>query len=200
MGGAATAAGMLGGAKQPLACKDMKSDWRPAPDRPGRTDSTPCVPIPVKRACRCVSVPALGWESRGLRRVPVQELNARPPLPAVVRRSLAKHPRVCSIRISSAMLVRDRRTAARPPPSRPPAGADLPSCGAVETHSSMLKLPQISVKRNDAKTASFSRTGGPLMAAPGPDRSPQAPSDDGRGRRGHARSVVRQCSPSAITS
>jgi hypothetical protein len=92
MGGAATAAGMLGGAKQPLACKDMKSDWRPAPDRPGRTDSTPCVPIPVKRACRCVSVPALGWESRGLRRVPVQELNARPPLPAVVRRSLAKHP------------------------------------------------------------------------------------------------------------
>jgi hypothetical protein len=32
------------------------------------------------------------------------------------------------------------------------------------------------------------------MAAPGPDRSPRAPSDDGRGRRGHTRSVVLKCS------
>jgi hypothetical protein len=52
MGGAATATGMLGGAKHPLACKDIKSDWRPRPGWPGRTDSTPCVP--VKCACGCV--------------------------------------------------------------------------------------------------------------------------------------------------
>jgi hypothetical protein len=31
MGGAATATGMLGGAKHPLACKDLKSDCRPRP-------------------------------------------------------------------------------------------------------------------------------------------------------------------------
>jgi hypothetical protein len=88
-----------------------------------------------------------------------------------------------------------RRSVIRWPSKR--EGAPFVLDGRSDGHA---QLPQVSVKRNDAKTAPFSRTGAPRMAAPGPDRSPQAPSDDGRGRRGHTRSVVRQCSPSAITS